>query len=141
VGVVQGRTIKHPLLEFVSLVLPPLAAGNSVVAVADPAHPLGALLVAESAPTADIPAGALNVLTGVAAELSPWIASHRDVDAVHALVEPDQATVLRAGAAENLKRVCVLPSDEDFSDDERWSSPRRMEPFVEIKTIWHPSGA
>lgn len=139
VAAIHGTAGRRPLLEFLSLVLPPLCAGNTVVAVADPHHPLGALLVAESAPTADIPAGALNVLTGPAAELAPWIASHRDVDAVHAFVEADLATALRAGAAENLKRVTVLPPDEDFEDEERWSSPRRLEPFVEIKTTWHPS--
>jgi hypothetical protein len=49
------------------------------------------------------------------------------------------AAVLRAGAAENLKRVQVLAEDEEFSDEERWTSPRRLAPFVETKTIWHPS--
>ena len=130
---------RHPLLGFLSLVLPPLCAGNAVVAVAHPAHPLGALLVAEAAPTADIPAGALNVLTGQAAELATWIAGHRDVDSVHAVTDAETAAVLRAGAAENLKRVLVLAEDEDFSDEERWSNPRRLAPFVETKTIWHPS--
>ena len=99
----------------------------------------GALLVAETAPTADIPAGALNVITGEAKELAAWIAGHRDVDSVHAVVDADQAAVLRAGAAENLKRVCILAEDEDFADEARWTSPRRLVPFVEIKTIWHPS--
>lgn len=130
---------RHPLLGFLSLVLPPLCAGNAVVAVAHPAHPLGALLVAEAAPTADVPAGALNVLTGQAAELATWIAGHRDVDSVHAVADAETAGVLRAGAAENLKRVHVLAEVEDFSDEERWTSPRRMAPFVETKTIWHPS--
>lgn len=132
----EGR---HPLLGFLSLVLPPLCAGSTVVAVADPAHPLGALLVAESAPTADIPAGALNILTGEATELAGWIAGHRDVDAVHACCGDELAATLRAGAAENLKRVCTHPADEDFADEERWTSPMRLAPFVEIKTIWHPS--
>jgi acyl-CoA reductase-like NAD-dependent aldehyde dehydrogenase len=130
---------RHPLLGFLSLVLPPLCAGNAVVAVAQPAHPLGALLVAEAAPTADIPAGALNVLTGQAAELATWIAGHRDIDSVHAVADAETAAVLRAGAAENLKRVQVLAEDEEFSDEERWTSPRRLAPFVETKTIWHPS--
>jgi acyl-CoA reductase-like NAD-dependent aldehyde dehydrogenase len=130
---------RHPLLGFLSLVLPPLCAGNAVVAVAHPAHPLGALLVAEAAPTADIPAGALNVLTGQAAELATWIAGHRDIDSVHAVADAETAAVLRAGAAENLKRVQVLAEDEEFSDEERWTSPRRLAPFVETKTIWHPS--
>jgi acyl-CoA reductase-like NAD-dependent aldehyde dehydrogenase len=139
VAVMQGATVKRPLLEFLSLVLPPLCAGNAVVAVADPAHPLGALLVAECAPSADVPAGTLNVLTGVAAELAPWIAGHRDVDCVHALADGEIATALRMGTADNLKRVRVFAPDEDFSDDDRWTSPRRMEPFVETKTLWHPS--
>lgn len=136
----HGQAGKRPLLEFVSLAVPALAAGNAVVAVADPAHPLGALLVAESAPTADLPAGVLNVLTGPAAELAPWIAQHRDVDAVQALAGAEVAAVLRAGAADNLKRVHVLDPETDFEDDEFWTSPRRAEPFLEIKTIWHPSG-
>ena len=136
---VQGVAERHPLLGFLSLVLPPLCAGNAVVAVANTKHPLGALLVAETAPTADIPAGALNVITGEAKELAAWIAGHRDVDSVHAVVDADQAAVLRAGAAENLKRVCILAEDEDFADEARWTSPRRLVPFVEIKTIWHPS--
>lgn len=136
---VHGAADEHPLLGFLSLVLPPLCAGNAVVAVANAAHPLGALLVAEAAPTADVPAGALNVITGEATELASWIAGHRDVDSVHAVAGDEVAKVLRAGAAENLKRVVVLPPDEDFTDAERWTSPRRLAAFVETKTIWHPS--
>ena len=136
---VHGVADEQPLLGFLSLVLPPLCAGNAVVAVANTRHPLGALLVAEAAPTADIPAGALNVITGDATELAGWIAGHRDIDSVHAVAEPAIAAVLRAGAAENLKRVHVLAGDEDFGDAERWTNPRRLALFVETKTIWHPS--
>ena len=137
----QADAGETPLLGFMSLVLPPLCAGNAVVAVADARHPLGALLVAESAPTADVPAGALNVLTGQAAELASWVAGHRDVDSVHAQAGGEVAATLRAGAAENLKRVTVLSADEDFGDEERWTNPRRLASFVETKTIWHPSSA
>jgi acyl-CoA reductase-like NAD-dependent aldehyde dehydrogenase len=139
--VLQADAGETPLLGFLSLVLPPLCAGNAVVAVADARHPLGALLVAETAPTADVPAGALNVLTGQAAELAGWIAGHRDVDSVHAQAKGEVAATLRAGAAENLKRVAVLAPGEDFGDDDRWTNPRRLASFVETKTIWHPSGA
>lgn len=140
--VVHGEHTKgseSSLLGFVSLVLPPFAAGNSVVAIAHPAHPLGALLLAESAQTADIPGGALNILTGEAKELAGWIASHRDIESVHAITDADSATILRQGTAENLKRVAVLPADEDFTNNDRWTNPRRLAPFVELKTVWHPS--
>ena len=136
---VQGVADQYSLLGFMSLVLPPLCTGNSVVAVAHTEHPLAALLVAEIAPTADIPPGVLNVITGDAKELAGWIASHRDVDSVHAIADESIAATLRAGAAENLKRVQILSKDEDFSDTDRWTNPRRLAPFVEIKTVWHPS--
>ena len=136
---VQGIAEQHSLLGFMSLVLPPLCTGNAVVAVANTEHPLAALLVAEVAPTADIPPGVLNVITGDAKELAGWIASHRDVDSVHAIADEAIAATLRAGAAENLKRVQILSQDEDFTDTDRWTNPRRLAPFVETKTVWHPS--
>ena len=136
---VQGIAEQHSLLGFMSLVLPPLCTGNAVVAVANTEHPLAALLVAEVAPTADIPPGVLNVITGDAKELAGWIASHRDVDSVHAIADEAIAATLRAGAAENLKRVQILSVDEDFTDTDRWINPRRLAPFVETKTVWHPS--
>jgi len=136
---VQGIAEQHSLLGFMSLVLPPLCTGNAVVAVANIEHPLAALLVAEVAPTADIPPGVLNVITGDAKELAGWIASHRDIDSVHAIADEAIAATLRAGAAENLKRVQILSKDEDFADTDRWTNPRRLSPFIEIKTVWHPS--
>ena len=136
---IQGVANQHSLLGFLSLVLPPLCTGNTVVAIAHTAHPLGALLISEIAPTADIPPGALNIITGDASELVGWIASHRDVDSIHAIADDKVAAVLRAGSAENLKRVQILPADEDFADTDRWTNPRRLAAFVETKTVWHPS--
>ena len=136
---IQGVANQHSLLGFLSLVLPPLCTGNTVVAIAHTAHPLGALLISEMASTADIPPGALNIITGDASELVGWIASHRDVDSIHAIADDKVAAVLRAGSAENLKRVQILPADEDFADTDRWTNPRRLAAFVETKTVWHPS--
>jgi hypothetical protein len=61
------------------------------------------------------------------------------VDSVHAVADSETAAILRGGAAENLKRVHVLPENEEFSDEDRWRSPRRLAAFIETKTIWHPS--
>ena len=136
---VQGIAEQHSLLGFMSLVLPPLCTGNAVVAVANTEHPLAALLVAEVAPTADIPPGVLNVITGDAKELAGWIASHRDVDSVHAIADEAIAVTLRAGAAENLKRVQILPADEDFMDKccTRWYWIRNINIWTNISWKWH----
>ena len=64
------------------------------------------------------------------------------LDGIHAAdLGDDQAATLRAGSAENLKRVRVrtLGSDDAWLADD-CESPWWIEPFLEMKTIWHPSG-
>lgn len=128
-----------PLLGFLSLVLPALAAGNAVVAIAPQRNPLPALLVAESCPSSDLPGGVLNLLTGDHAELLPHVASHRDIMGVVACVPASAAATLRAGAAENLKRVHLVDQKTDWRREEPWSGAGAFEPFLEFKTIWHPA--
>ena len=129
------------LLAIVSLVLPVIAAGNSAIVIA----PIGAnaplaIAVAEAVATSDVPAGIVNVLTGMRSELAPWIASHRDIAGVAGAQLPAaEAAALEAGAAENLKRVALFRDAPKFDDDAFWHSPWAIQPFVEIKTVWHPS--
>ncbi len=44
-------------------------------------RPLPAVSLAEVLATSDLPGGVVNLLTGSPAELAPWLASHRDVNA------------------------------------------------------------
>lgn len=128
-----------PLLGLASLVGPVLAAGNACVVLASPSNPLPAALLGEALATSDLPPGVANILTGVRDELVPHYASHRAIDAVHAAgLSEAQAEALRAGAAENLKRVTIRRV-ADWFDDEACEGPWWIEPFVEHKTIWHPS--
>ena len=54
----------------------------------------------------------------------------------------DERRLLEAGSADNLKRVHLLDgSATDWYDDEARTTPWTIEPFTEMKTIWHPSGA
>jgi acyl-CoA reductase-like NAD-dependent aldehyde dehydrogenase len=96
-------------------------------------------VLGEVCATSDVPAGVVNLLTGRHDELVPVIASHRDIDAVHAAdLSAENATALRAGAAENLKRVTVRSAVDWYNTDE-CHSPSWIERLVEMKTIWHPS--
>lgn len=129
-----------PLLALVSLALPAVCAGNAVVALATEAQPIAACVLAEAIATSDTPPGIFNILTGSLAELSPHLASHREIMAIHAAnLSPQHAASLRAGAAENLKRVTIRAIDDWRSD--ACESPWWIEPLVELKTMWHPSGA
>lgn len=141
-GVVVGFAPEEPaLLGLVSLIAPPLCAGNAVVALGSAAHPLATVLLAEACATADVPHGVVNLLTGRRGDLLAATAAHRDVDAIHASgCAAKERRALEAGAAENLKRVTVRDlSAADWRDARRCESPDWIEPFVEMKTIWHPS--
>jgi aldehyde dehydrogenase (NAD+) len=141
-GVVGVVTPPAPaLLSLVTLLAPPLAAGNTVVLVAATEQTLPALLLGEVCATSDMPAGAVNIVTGERSELLEHLAMHRNVDAIFAANLPKKAaTSLRLGAVDNVKRVRVerLGAD-DWYDAERCESPWTIEPFVEMKTIWHPA--
>src|SRR5262249_4152846 len=66
-------------LGLVSSVIPPLVSGNSVVAIASERDPQTSMVFAECVATSDMPAGALNILTGKRIELVPHLARHMDV--------------------------------------------------------------
>lgn len=128
------------LLALVTLTCAPLCAGNATVVVASDKNPLPAVSLMEILATSDVPAGVVNILTGQRAELVSHISSHREINAIHAATsDPKEIRTFDLGAAENLKRVkLVRDAKPDWSDDDRFASPWSIEPFVEMKTIWHP---
>lgn len=141
-GVVGVVTPPEPaLLSLVTLLAPPLAAGNAVVLVAATEQTLPALLLGEVCATSDVPAGAVNIVTGERSELLEHLATHRNVDAIFAANLPKKAaTSLRLGAVDNVKRVRVERiGADDWYDADKCESPWTIEPFVEMKTIWHPA--
>jgi len=142
IGVIGVVAPDEPaLLGLVTLIAPAICAGNSVVAIASDAYPVCACLFGEVCSTADVPPGVINLLTAQRDELIEPLASHRDVDAIVAAnMSRTHRAALRAGAAENLKRVDVrdLQDDAWFEADET-ESPWQIEPLVEMKTVWHPT--
>jgi acyl-CoA reductase-like NAD-dependent aldehyde dehydrogenase len=131
VGVVAPRS--PSLLGLVQRLAPALCAGNTVVVLASEPHPLPAITLTECFATSDVPAGVVNVITGLAHELLPVLAGHLDVDSidVSGVAEEDLMDTERV-AAENVKRI-VRPGER--------RSPYEVTAFQEMKTVWHPKGA
>jgi acyl-CoA reductase-like NAD-dependent aldehyde dehydrogenase len=126
------------LLGLVSVLAPVLATGNTAVVVVSQEHPLPAVSLAEVLATSDLPAGVVNLLTGFTAELAPWLASHRDVNAIDLTgVAPADRAPLQAAAADNVKRVYAPRGAVDWNAEPGLS---RLGAFVETKTVWHPIG-
>jgi acyl-CoA reductase-like NAD-dependent aldehyde dehydrogenase len=125
------------LLGLVSVLAPPIACGNTVVVLASQARPLPAISLAEVLATSDVPGGVVNVLTGVTAELAPWLAGHRDVNALDLTGAYGSLLVdLQRSAADTVKRV-HLPHEDDWAEE---PGIDRLAAFVETKTVWHPIG-
>ncbi len=129
---------RSSLLGLVSVVAPVLAGGNTAVVVTSRERPLPAVTLGEVLATSDVPGGVVNLLTGDAAELGPWLAEHADVDGVDLTGAGPLAMELERSAAGTLKRVVRPPAEEpDWTADPGLS---RMTPFLEVKTVWHPMG-
>ncbi len=124
-----------------SVVAPVIVTGNTAVVVSSYSRPLPAVTFSEVLATSDVPGGVVNLLTGDAATLGPWLAAHMDVNAIDlAGVAGDEETAraLEVAAADNLKRVRRAPDAEPD-----WTQPpglTTMTDFVETKTVWHPIG-
>ncbi|MEU6424960.1 aldehyde dehydrogenase family protein [Microbispora sp. NPDC046973] len=128
-----------PLLGLVSVIAPVIVTGNTCVVVASERAPLPAITLAEVLATSDLPGGVVNILTGSAAEIAPWLAGHMDVNGIDLTgAGPELAVTCEELAAENLKRVLRPPADRvDWLAD---PGIERMTAFLETKTVWHPIG-
>jgi acyl-CoA reductase-like NAD-dependent aldehyde dehydrogenase len=123
------------VLGLVAEILPPLAGGNVVVAVVSERWPLLSLHLGEVLGVADMPAGVVNLLSGLRSELVKPLAGHRDVDGLlDATADPE---VVRL-AADSVTRVAN--AHDDYLDVAALDGLSRIEPFLELKTAWHPVG-
>lgn len=142
VGVLAPQ--ESSLLGLVSVVAPVIVTGNVTVVVSSYSRPLPAVTFSEVLATSDVPGGVVNILTGDASALGPWLAAHMDVNAIDLCGvagldnAAELATSLEVAAADNLKRVRRAPDAEPDWTAEPGLTP--MTAFVEQKTVWHPIG-
>ena len=130
VGIVADQ--KSSLLGVVRGLAPVLAGGNTALLITSEKRPLPGITLAECFATSDVPAGVVNILTGLTSELTPWLASHMEVDGLDLSgVDTKSEADLRIAGTENLKRIHRFGAEK---------SPSRILSFMEYKTVWHPIG-
>jgi aldehyde dehydrogenase (NAD+) len=126
-----------PLLAFVSLVMPAIAMGNSVVAVPSASHPLSATDFYSVLETSDVPPSVVNIVTGEAKALVRTLAEHDGVDALWYVGDAESAKQVEALSAGNLKATWVSGSAVDWRQAEGREFLRRA---TQVKNIWTPYG-
>ena len=138
VGIIASDT--SPLLGLITQAAAAIVSGNTVVALASQTTPYPAITLGEMLATSDLPGGVVNILTGYRKELIPTFATHTHIRGIDAVASGEDATALRRGAADSVKRVKVRQPDIDWSSG-TYESAYEIRNFVDFKTVWHPIGA
>jgi acyl-CoA reductase-like NAD-dependent aldehyde dehydrogenase len=134
VGIVAPET--PALLGLMARMLPAIVCGNTVVIIPSETRPLCAITLGEILATSDVPAGVVNIVSGIKAEITPGLAAHMDVNAIDISgVEPEARTALAQAASDNVKRV-IVKDEAAVVELSLWA----IADFLETKTVWHPMG-
>src|ERR1700723_1993478 len=139
VGVICPR--EAPLLGFISVVMPALAMGNTVIAVPSEAYPLIGGDLYSVFDTSDLPGGAVNIVTGYVSQLLKTLAEHDDVDGIWCYGDEKTVAAAKAMSTGNLKQVWT---NEGRVID--WFNPKQaegrwfLEHATQVKNIWVPYG-
>jgi aldehyde dehydrogenase (NAD+) len=97
----------YPAQMFGRSVVPALAMGNAAVLKPSEDACLSPLAFCRIAQEAGLPAGALNVVTGLGEEAGAALTSHHDIDFVTFTGSPEVGTLVQKAAAERTLK-CVL---------------------------------
>ena len=131
VGMIYDTTFS--LSQWISQVASVSLSGNTLVVVFD--QPGAALLgeLGEIFKTSDLPAGAINLLSGQVDELYQHLGQHMEIHSILCATDsPARLAEFREMAVDNMKRVV------EWNFDNRDLAP--IMAFTEAKTIWHPVG-
>ena len=130
-----------PLLGFLSLVMPVLAAGNVAVVVPSETYPLITADLYQLFDTSDLPGGAVNIVTGYTSQLLKTLAEHDDVDAVWCFTDEASAVAAKTYSIGNLKQVFTNEGRSiDWFDVKQGEGRWFLQHATQVKNIWVPYG-
>ena len=130
-----------PLLGLLSLVLPAIAVGNTVVAVPSERYPLILGDVYQVLDTSDLPGGVVNLVAGKPAELAKTLAEHDGIEAIWCFRSNEEAAMLRAASIVNMKQVWTNDGHEyDWFNPAQAEGRWFLQHATQVKNIWVPYG-
>lgn len=128
-----------PLLGFLSLVVPAIAAGNTVVAIPSDSYATIMGDLYQLLDTSDLPGGVVNIVAGPPLELAKTLAEHDDIDAIWCFRNREYATLVNAASIGNLKQVWTS-NNLNWFDAKQCSGSYFMRHATQVKNIWVPYG-
>src|SRR5258705_801553 len=130
-----------PLLGFISLVMPAISTGNTVIAIPSEKYPLITGDLYQVFETSDLPDGVVNIVTGRGAELMKTLAEHDDVDAIWCFTDEAGAAAVKTLSVGNLKQVFTNEGRAiDWFDVKQGEGRWFLDHTAQVKNIWVPYG-
>ncbi|HKW35020.1 MAG TPA: aldehyde dehydrogenase family protein [Candidatus Acidoferrum sp.] len=130
-----------PLLGLLSLVMPAICIGNTVVAIPSEKYPLITGDLYQVFETSDLPGGVVNIVTGRVAELLKTLAEHDDLDAIWSFTDEASSAAAKALSIGNLKQVFTNEGRAiDWFDAKQGEGRWFLDHSVQVKNIWVPYG-
>ncbi len=130
-----------PLLSLMSLILPAIAMGNTVVAV--PSERAALLMgdLYQVFDTSDLPGGVVNLVAGKPSELGKTLAEHDDIDAIWSFRDEASSTQAKLSSIGNLKQVWTNEGRPiDWFDPAQAEGRWFLRHATQVKNIWVPYG-
>jgi aldehyde dehydrogenase (NAD+) len=131
---------EFPLLGLISTIAPALSVGNTVVAIPSQGYPLAGTDFYSVLETSDVPAGAINLVTGDKAALARTLAEHDDVEGMWYFGDRDGAKAVELASANNMKRTWATWEFRDFLDPVEGEGREFLREATQVKNIWVPYG-
>ena len=129
-----------PLLSFVSLMAPAIAMGNRTIIIPSERYPLLATDFYQILETSDVPAGAVNIVTGERDVLAEVLAQHDQLDAIWYHGSKEGSQMVEKSSAANLKRTWVNDGRARDWMSAHGEGRRFLREATEVKNIWLPYG-
>src|SRR2546425_8039685 len=139
VGIICPQEV--PLLGFLSLVLPVIAAGNTAIVIPSETYPLITGDLYQLFDTSDLPGGVVNIVTGYSSQLLKVLAEHDDVDAIWCFTDEASAFATKSFSTGNLKQVFTNEGRAiDWFDAKQGEGRWFLQHATQVKNIWVPYG-
>jgi aldehyde dehydrogenase (NAD+) len=130
-----------PFLGLLSVMLPAIAMGNTIVAIPSERYALMIGDIYQLFDTSDLPGGVVNLVTGRTSELTKVLAEHDDVDSLWCFADEASGAQVKALSVGNLKQVF---SNEgrviDWFDNQQAEGRWFLQHAVQVKNVWVPYG-
>ncbi|MBC8260148.1 MAG: aldehyde dehydrogenase family protein [SAR324 cluster bacterium] len=132
---------QEPLLSLLSMLLPAISMGNTVVLV--PSRPFALLATDfyQLLETSDIPSGVLNIVTGDASELGSVLAKHDDVAGLWVAGTAEECSNAKKFSSGNMKIIWTTNGKQlDWYNNQQAEGREWMRRASQVKNVWIPYG-